>query len=129
MASAQERAVAAQVLKEDAGWTVDQIAELFGADRSTVYRWLERVAADKKPQGSVTEELERMLEGVELDSHGRFNAQVARNLADILDKTRQSTIAQDRAASPAIAKQLLDIVEMLLEVTDDDKAWVQGLFQ
>lgn len=129
MATLREKAIAARVLKDDAGLTVDAIAEVLGADRSTVYRWLDRVAAEDRPKSSVLERLEGLLEGVELDRVGELRAELARSLADTIDRCRVSKVAQDHASVPAIAKEFRDVLAEILEVSEDDKEWVRGFFQ
>lgn len=128
MATVQEKAIAARVLKDVAGLEVNTIAEMLGADRSTVYRWLDRVAAEDKPQTTVLERLEGLLEGVELDKVGELRAELARSLADTIDRCRISKVAQDHASVPAIAKEFRDVLAEILEVSEDDKEWVRGLF-
>ena len=125
MASLAEKATAARVLK-DAGRTPEEIAELLSAGVSTVYRWLK-----DNPQpvpSTACEDLEALLATQDLDAQGRFNAGVARRLAQRLDNVAVSTKAADAMAMPQIAKELRAVVDEIMDVSSDDKEWLANVF-
>lgn len=126
MASTAEKASAARVLR-DAGHPTDLIAELLHASLRTAQRWLQDVPEVNGPDSSAADDLEALIASQELDEQGRFQAGVARRLAQRLDKIAVSDKAQDALAMPQIAKELRAVVADIMGTSQDDREWLAGL--
>lgn len=128
LSSPQERAIAAQVLKEH-GHEAKLVADLLGVSVSQVHRyWSEFPPLDDGGSDrSAVEDLQRLIESQELDEMGRFQAGVAIRLAQRLDKIASSDKAQDALAMPQIAKELRAVVAELMGASENDREWLADL--
>lgn len=130
MSTSGDKAIAARVMWESKRFTLEQIAEILGVGTTTVHRWKEAAPATPQAAGgsqSAVGDLDALLDTQDLDAHGRFRAGVARRLAMRLDQVAISDKAQDALAMPQIAKELRAVVAEIMDVSEDDKAWLAGL--
>lgn len=129
MASRRDRAIAVRVLREQ-GMTLETIGNLLGVHPTTAMRDQEWLGEQEQgsDQPSAVDHLEALLATQDLDALGRFKATVARQLARKLDVAAASTKAMDASAVPDIAKALRDVVDEIMDVSDDDKEWLANMF-
>lgn len=127
VSSAADRATAAQVLK-DAGHDVGRIADLLGVSESQVYRYLSEFPREQKPGRSTLEGLEELIASQTMDESKRFQADVARGLADKMDKVRMSDKAQTGSEMAQLSKELRAIVADIMGTSENDREWLAGLF-
>ena len=127
MASPKDRAIAARVLR-DAGHHAEVIADLLHVSVSQVYRYLDATPSEPAPTVSQVERLQALFASQELDARGEWNASLALSLAARLDKIAVSEKAQDALAMPQIAKELRAVVREIMDVSEDDKAWLADVY-
>ncbi len=76
---------------------------------------------------SASEALEAMLQSLELDKPGDARAAIARALAAKLDEARDSDSATSALAIAGIARELREVIDAILESSEDDAEWVNKL--
>jgi hypothetical protein len=111
--------------------TLEAIGDLLGIHPTTAMRdveWLEEREPEESDVQSALEDLEALISSQELDAQGRFQAGVARRLAQRLDRIAASDKAQDAIAMPQISKELRAVVADIMGTSQNDKEWLAGLF-
>lgn len=89
------------------------------------------VSEEAEPEmvtGKVERAISRLLRGLELDDAGLAKAEIARTLARKLDQSSEMTGGAMAMAVAGIAKELRELVDAILESTEDNEAFVADLF-
>ena len=88
-----------------------------------------RQARTSRPAAGVAMAVEKLLTTVDLDEAGEAKAAIARALATKLDQATASDAGPVAMSMAGIAKELREVVDAILEASDDDGAFVADLFQ